>query len=225
MNILEKIKQFFKGVGIFFVMYVVISGNGDDTFFAWILMFVSLVMTILFLDESTNKAALVVTTILLSAVCSRGFVEAVPFLLIILVIGTLFYIFGCSKDFQIFKNKLEVIFYGEKTVTHKKQMIRTVQRKEWRAWNIFHPLERYAYSEEQKCFIVKNGFPPFFGREKKYPLSEVVHLEMMEVKWSVLWCKILIPVKYNANSHTPTVIVFSNIRRKKYHELMRDLPI
>lgn len=35
---MEKIKTALKAVAIFFIMYVIISGNGDDTFFAWIIM-------------------------------------------------------------------------------------------------------------------------------------------------------------------------------------------
>ena len=50
--LMEKIKTALKAVAIFFIMYVIISGNGDDTFFAWIIMGISLVLTKLFLDES-----------------------------------------------------------------------------------------------------------------------------------------------------------------------------
>ena len=209
MDIWEKIQKFIKGVGIFLVMYIVISGNGDDTFFAWILMFISLIMTLLFLDENTNKIALVVTTILLSAMCSRGFGKAVPFLLGILIIGVLYYIFGCKKDFEIFKGKIESLFYGHSGTFPKKKAVRSVVKNEWKAWNLLHPFERYAYSDKQKCFIVKKGLPPFFGKEKSYPLSEIVNAKMIQVDWNLLWCKISIPVKYNANSHTPTIIVFS----------------
>lgn len=51
---MEKIKTALKAVVIFFIMYVIISGNGDDTFFAWIIMGISIVLTKLFLDESKN---------------------------------------------------------------------------------------------------------------------------------------------------------------------------
>ena len=223
MDIFEKIKTFFKGVGIFCLMYIVISGNGDDTFFGGILMLVSLVMTFLFLDENTNKITLVATTVLLSAMCFRGFVEEIPFLLLILGAGFLYYFFGCDRDFGNLKNKLVSLFYDRDKSFEKRREIRTVRKKEWKAWNIFHPLERYAYSDIKKCLIVKKAFPPLFGTVELYPLSEIVHLDMCDIKYTLFWCKWSIPVRYNANSHTPTKVTFSNIRRKKLNELVEKL--
>ena len=121
MDIFEKIKTFFKGVGIFCLMYIVISGNGDDTFFGGILMLVSLVMTFLFLDENTNKITLVATTVLLSAMCFRGFVEAIPFLLLILGAGFLYYFFGCDRDFGNLKNSLFLYFMTEINLLKKEE--------------------------------------------------------------------------------------------------------
>ena len=108
--LMEKIKTALKAVAIFFIMYVIISGNGDDTFFAWIIMGISLVLTKLFLDESKNKFALSWLTLILAFICYKGFTRAIILFVCCGLLLCLYYFIGCKGEQERFFESISRIF-------------------------------------------------------------------------------------------------------------------
>lgn len=228
MDIMDKIKTIFKGIIIFIILYTVLSGNGDDTYFAWVLMFAALVLTVLFLDKSKNKVVLVGITAVLSFICYQGVGRAIPFLVVIAVLTAGYYFWGCKGDFRKFSESILKILNTEEAEIDTKSFSkgrnsRTNYVREWKAMNFFNPFERYAYCKGTRCIVVKKGIPPFFGTQDIYPISEFVNTNMMKVRFGILFCKVSIPVKYNANSHNPTQVMFCNITKGRYNELVHIL--
>lgn len=211
MNIMEKITNLLKGIVIFCIVYIVISGNGDDTFFAWILMCISLVLTMLFLDETKSKFKLILITLALAVICADWFGRAVLLLSFALL---LVYIFVCKRDARQIGQEISLFL----TKTPEQ-----LSGDKWSAINILNPLERYSYTSDRRTIIIKKGFPGFLGKKTSYPISALVSTDMMEVKYYIIWCKVTIPVSYNANSNEPTEVVLNHITKRRVNELLSIL--
>ena len=131
---MEKIKTALKAVAIFFIMYVIISGNGDDTFFAWIIMGISLVLTKLFLDESKNKFVLSGLTLILAFICYKGFTRAIILSVCCGLLLCLYYFIGCKGEKERFFDSISRIFKAtpKKEQTRRKRKLK--DKEIWKAW-------------------------------------------------------------------------------------------
>lgn len=220
MNVLEKIKNLFKGIGIFFIIYTVISGNGDDTFFAWVLMFVSLILTILFLDETKNKSVLTCITLALAAICFRGIGKALPWLLLIFILALLYFVLGCKGDIREFEKTITLFLSKDKRNVHiNKRNVHITTGPQWSAINTLNPFERYYYYSDSRELVIKKGIWPF-RKGNNYSITQMV--DTITREWNeelFFWRSIKIPLKYNANSSNPSHIVLKHVRKSKIVEL------
>ena len=235
--LMEKIKTALKAVAIFFIMYVIISGNGDDTFFAWIIMGISLVLTKLFLDESKNKFALSGLTLILAFICYKGFTRAIILFVCCGLLLCLYYFIGCKGEQERFFESISRIFKAtpKKEQTQRKRKLK--DKEIWKAWNIFHPIEeRYSYDFRYKLLLVKKKFPSWnIGDIEKIPISEFANLNQNLVEKHLIWCTVTIPLKNprqvkkkagllnflrkDEPPHEPIELVLHNIRIKRWNEL------
>lgn len=207
----------FKGFLIFVFIYTFISGNGDGTFFAWILMLISIIMTILFLDERTNKVTLLVITVLLWFACADGFVSAIPRLLFyaILIVGV--YVFVAKCNLARFKKIVSAVIIKEHIMPESDKWTATpFTNTEWQARNVLNPFVKYTYSSITNCFEIKKGLFIIQGIERRIPSSVLVGIEAWEVKIHGPICEITFPVKIGKGIEP---LVIQNITRRKWNEL------
>jgi general stress protein CsbA len=227
MSVLDKIKNLFKGIGIFVIVYIVISGNGDDTFFAWVLMFVSLVLTMLFLDETKNKWVLSGITVILGAICFRGFVKALPWLILIAAVLLAYYYLGCNGDISEFEKKIiRILNKDDKPINMSKQKSKVETRNShrlWSAFNILNPFERYYYVDDGagvRILKIQKGIVPFEDSEE-YSITMLMGTKR-EIKGKIFWCSVNIDALRCVN-HEVTTVVLKHISRRKKNQLISIL--
>lgn len=227
-KVLDKVFTVFKGIVLFCILYILLSWNGEDSFWGVVLSFAALVLTILFLDEAIDKVKLTITTIVLSVICHDGFLHALPFLIIWGGVVLFYFIVVCKKDRNRFYDSISAFHkrdsteYGEQPYSSGQDNICHTSVKHWSAINMLHPFERYHYDEEKKRIVIKNWFPPLIGNEDRYPIAAFVNTDMMKKKYRI-FCDMIIPVLYSESPHKLTEVKLKNIRRKKSRELERLL--
>lgn len=222
MSVSDKIKNIFKGIGIFLVVYIVISGNGDDTFFGWILMFVSLVLTVLFLDETKNKLVLSGITIILGAICFRGFVKALPWLALITVLILVYYFVGCGGDINEFNIKILTILNKDNKKLNKSNSYCDLKNNNnkalvWCAFNMLNSFERYYYyNDGNRRLEIKKGIFPF-RKINRYSISVLVDTITNMGQEELFWYSVSLPVKQEAKGVEEVNI--KHVSRRKIREL------
>lgn len=221
---MNTIKKILKGIPTCVIIYIIISGNGDDTPFGFVLLFLSVGLTVLFLDENMNKISLSIITLYLALICAPGYKVAIPYFLICGVCLLVYYIIGCKKDSRKFKERIMQfmrIFDNESTKKagggHKKDT-----DVAWSAINLFNPFERYYYFKDGSFRIVRGVFPKMVERSKKFHISDLVVGNQTSKKVFFI-SSITVPVNIAARTKMDECVTFSNIFRWKGNILEKIL--
>ena len=202
MGVLKTLWKLFIGFWIFALIYAAISGNGNDTAFMWIQMFISLVLTIAFLDEDKNKKILVFVIVMFTIIRFNGPDSGIPRFLITL--GLTMILFGGKRT------KNDTSESEEDSVRNERESFC------WHAYNIYNPFERYFYDEQAQSLVINKGIISLMGKSSAYPVSIFAGAGYWEVSIHGIVCDIVIPVKFAVGAENITI---KNISRKKVREL------
>lgn len=221
---MNTIKKVFKGIPTCVIIYIIISGNGDDTFFGFVLLLLSVGLTVLFLDESMNKVSLALITLCLALICAPGYKVAIPYFLICGVCLLLYYVVACKKDSRLFMERIMQFMrifdndtFKKDDGGHKKDSYVV-----WSAFNLLNPFERYFYLKNGSFYIIRGIFPKIVDRSKRIPLSNLVVGN--QTRRNIFFISsITVPVNMASRTKMDECVTFSNIFRWKCNELVRIL--
>lgn len=238
---MKKIGVICKGIIIWFIIFIVISKNGKSPVPFELLVGLSILLTVLFLDGTKNKVAIAGVTVFLTFICWNGFVSAIICFGIAGSALGAYYIVGCRKDGEKFLKDIFRVFEAIPKENSKMNKNELKDDDIWKAWNIFHPIEeRYAYDCKSKILLVKRKFPKWnLGDIEKIPISEFENVRQNLVQKHLIWCTVAIPLKkprqmkkktgfanlfkINESPQELTEIVLCNIRIKRWNELEKIL--
>lgn len=217
--IVGKIINFFKGIGIFILLYIVVSGNGDSTFFGWIIMFLCIILTRMYLNPEIKKGTLAVITVVLAMLCAPGYHVAFTGGIVLTILFALYYFFLCDSDMDLLKRKIEHIMYVDKEneIEHKQ----TAEVKtEWSAINLKHPFTAYSYDADREKFRVAKGFFIFGGQALDVQLTALALTKYESTQNQVIFWTLEIPYIHGVKGHDGDSLKIENISKKRFNELL-----
>lgn len=221
---MNTIKKILKGIPTCVIIYIIISGNGDDTPFGFVLLLLSVGLTVLFLDESMNRISLSIITLCLALICAPGYKVAIPYFLICGVCLLVYYIIGCKKDSRKFKERIMqfMSIFDNESTRKTDGGCKKDSYLVWSAINLLNPFERYYYFKDGSFRIIRGVFPKMVRRSKKLHISDLV-VGNQTRKDVFFISSITVPVNISAKSSMDECVTFSNIFRWKGNILERIL--